>query len=104
MGLLSVFKSNHQAAPQYAEPRSASVGSSPDEAIQQARTLARHRLMGTAVLVLIGVLVFPVLFETQPRPGPLIFPFKFRATIRPRRWSCPGTSLQAPKHQWLNPP
>jgi DedD protein len=32
------------------------------------RRRARHRLIGAAVLVLIGVVGFPLLFDTQPRP------------------------------------
>ena len=40
----------------------------PAESIELMRRRARHRLMGAAVLVLIGVLGFPVLFDTQPRP------------------------------------
>lgn len=38
------------------------------ESIDVMRRRARHRLIGAAVLVLIGVLIFPVLFDTQPRP------------------------------------
>ena len=40
----------------------------PAESIELMRRRARHRLIGAAVLVLIGVLGFPVLFDTQPRP------------------------------------
>jgi DedD protein len=32
------------------------------------RRRARHRLLGAAVLVLLGVIGFPLLFDTQPRP------------------------------------
>jgi DedD protein len=32
------------------------------------RKRARHRLIGTATLVLLGVIGFPLLFDTQPRP------------------------------------
>ncbi len=32
------------------------------------RKRARHRLIGTATLVLVGVIGFPLLFDTQPRP------------------------------------
>jgi DedD protein len=32
------------------------------------RRRARHRLIGASVLVVVGVVVFPVLFDTQPRP------------------------------------
>lgn len=57
MGLLSFFsrKPSNAAAP----------GA---EAVEQARTRARRRLIGAAVLVGIGVIAFPLLFETQPRP------------------------------------
>jgi len=36
--------------------------------VQQARVHARRRLVGALVLLLAGIAVFPVLFETQPRP------------------------------------
>ena len=39
-------------------------------AIQQARVRARQRLIGAAVLVVIGIVGFPLVFETQPRPIP----------------------------------
>ena len=38
-------------------------------AVQEARAHARRRLMGAVVLLGVGVVVFPLLFETQPRPG-----------------------------------
>jgi DedD protein len=38
------------------------------ESVEAIRTRARHRLIGAAVLVLIAVIGFPVLFDTQPRP------------------------------------
>lgn len=38
------------------------------ESIEAMRTRARHRLMGAALLVLAGVIGFPLLFDTQPRP------------------------------------
>ncbi len=44
-------------------------------AVEAARTQARRRLVGAVVLLLIGVVGFPVLFETQPRPLPLDTPF-----------------------------
>ena len=36
--------------------------------IEVVRRRARHRLIGAAVLVLLGVLGFPLLFDTEPRP------------------------------------
>lgn len=41
-----------------------------------ARTRARRRLVGALVLLVIGVLGFPVLFETQPRPLPVDTPIE----------------------------
>jgi DedD protein len=38
------------------------------ESIEVMRKRAKHRLIGAAVLVLVGVIGFPLLFDTQPRP------------------------------------
>ena len=38
------------------------------ENIDVMRRRARHRLIGAGVLVLLGVIGFPMLFDTQPRP------------------------------------
>lgn len=40
-------------------------------AIEVIRQRAKHRLIGASVLVLAGVVVFPLLFDTQPRPIPV---------------------------------
>lgn len=45
-----------------------------DAIVQAARTQARRRLVGALVLLLIGVVGFPILFETQPRPLPVDTP------------------------------
>jgi DedD protein len=61
-----------------------------DEAgpVQAARARARRRLIGAVVLLAIGVLVFPMLFETQPRPLPRDIPIEL-----PRR---EGAAPKAP--------
>jgi len=41
---------------------------SPAESVDAMRRRARHRLIGASVLVVVGVLGFPLLFDTQPRP------------------------------------
>lgn len=41
---------------------------SPAESLEALRRRARQRLMGAAVLVLLAVVGFPLLFDTQPRP------------------------------------
>lgn len=54
-------------------------------AIEVVRRRAKHRLIGASVLVLAGVLVFPVLFDTQPRPIPVDIPIEIpsRQTAKP---------------------
>ena len=46
--------------------------------IEAVRRQARYRLIGAAVLVLVAVVVFPLIFDTQPRPvsvdTPIIVP------------------------------
>ncbi|MBL8306702.1 MAG: SPOR domain-containing protein [Rubrivivax sp.] len=45
-----------------------------EDAVAAARTRARRRLVGALVLLAIGVIGFPLLFETQPRPLPMETP------------------------------
>ena len=51
------------------------------------RIRARRRLIGAVVLVLTGVVVFPLIFETQPKPVvssmSLVIPSQNQATIAP---------------------
>lgn len=65
MGLLSIFQKKSGG-----KVRTPSADTDPD-AVQEARTRARRRLIGASVLVVIGVVGFPLLFETQPRPIPV---------------------------------
>lgn len=45
-------------------------------AVQLARTRARRRLIGAVVLLAVGVTVFPLVFETRPRPLPTDIPIE----------------------------
>ena len=47
---------------------SASSASVQPESVERMRQRAKHRLIGASVLVLIGVIGFPLLFDKQPRP------------------------------------
>jgi DedD protein len=49
------------------------------------RKRARHRLIGTATLVLVGVIGFPLLFDTQPRPIAVDIPIEIpdKAKVEP---------------------
>ena len=80
MGLLSIFK----------RAEVPSNASEPADAVQRARTRARQRLIGAAVLVVIGVIGFPLVFETQPRPIPVDIPIEV-----PRREGAPPLVMPA---------
>ena len=49
-------------------------GSSAALAVQAARDQARRRLLGAVVLLGIGIIGFPLVFQTQPRPLPVDIP------------------------------
>ena len=55
------------------------------ESVEAMRQRARHRLIGAGVLVLIGVVGFPLLFDTQPRPIPVDIPIEIpgKSTVKP---------------------
>ncbi len=82
MGLLSFFQ--RRTGPADASPR---LTDAPD-AIAAARTRARRRLMGAAVLLMAGVIGFPLVFETQPRPVPVDIPIEI-----PRKDGAPALSM-----------
>lgn len=85
MGLLSFFKRNTESATE------ASAPAAPD-AVAAARTRARRRLIGAAVLLGVGVIGFPLLFETQPRPIPVNIPIEI-----PRKDGAPPLVLPPTK-------
>ncbi len=67
--------SPHPAARQAARGRAGTAESNvPD--VEQARTRARRRLIGATVLLGIGIIAFPLLFETEPRPIPVDLPIE----------------------------
>lgn len=59
---------------QKSEP--AASATAPADPVQQARTRARQRLIGAIVLLAIGIIGFPLVFETQPRPIPVDIPIE----------------------------
>ncbi|HET9645811.1 MAG TPA: SPOR domain-containing protein [Burkholderiaceae bacterium] len=72
MGLKS-FLQRKEDAPARSSKAPAGSGD-PADAVQQARVRARRRLIGAVVLLGIGIIGFPLLFETQPRPIPVNIP------------------------------
>ncbi|OYQ41916.1 sporulation protein [Rhodoferax sp. TH121] len=55
------------------------------ESVEVMRKRARHRLIGAAVLVLLGVIGFPLLFDSQPRPIAVDIPIEIpdKAKVAP---------------------
>jgi DedD protein len=80
MGLLSFLK--RKEAP--------NRPATPADAVAQARTRARQRLIGAVVLLGIGIIGFPLLFETQPRPIPVDIPIEI-----PRKEAAPALVMPA---------
>ena len=58
------------------EPGALSNSSNPDDTVEGLRRRARHRLIGATVLVALGVIGFPLLFDTQPRPVAVDIPIE----------------------------
>ncbi|MBW8847648.1 MAG: SPOR domain-containing protein [Burkholderiales bacterium] len=84
MGLFSFLKRDEAAAA--APKKSARSGAKAAAAddVQVLRIRARRRLIGAAVLVAAGVVGFPLIFETQPRPIPVDLPIEI-----PRKETAP---------------
>lgn len=91
---MAFFKFRQRGQPQ-SQPETRGRGKAPaaaaepQETIDSMRRRARHRLLGAAVLVLVAVVGFPILFDTQPRPvvvdAPITIPDKDQAPpLQPR--------------------
>jgi len=83
MGLLSFFKRQSDT------PAAKPVADKAD-AVQVLRIRARRRLIGAAVLVAAGVIGFPLLFATQPRPLPVDLPIEI-----PKKDGAPALAVPA---------
>lgn len=59
--------------------------------VAQARTRARRRLIGAVVLLGVGVIAFPLIFETEPRPIPVDLPI-----VIPPKDGAPPLAMPAP--------
>jgi DedD protein len=89
MGLLDIFTKRDNAG---ATPAAAAANVMTGEQAEQARVRAKRRLIGAVVLLGIGVIAFPLLFETQPRPIAVDIPI-----VIPPRDGAPPLALPAPK-------
>jgi len=75
-----------------------SATAAPADPVQQARTRARQRLIGAIVLLAIGIIGFPLVFETQPRPIPVDIPIEIpkKDALPPLVAPAPPASTAAP--------
>lgn len=85
MGLTSLFQRQSKVPPP-------ATGGDAAQAVEAARTSARRRLIGAVVLLGVGVIAFPLLFETQPRPIPVDIAIEI-----PRQAGAPALTVPAPR-------
>ena len=73
------------------------------ESIEAMRKRAKYRLTGAAVLVLIGVVGFPILFDRQPRPIAVDTPIEIpdRNKSKPLTLPITAPAPTAKRHQDL---
>jgi DedD protein len=66
----------------------------PAESVEAMRKRAKHRLIGAVVLVLIGVIGFPLLFDTQPRPVAVDIPIEIpgKNSVKPLVMPAPAVA------------
>lgn len=77
MGLLSKFKFGSKS-PTGQSPATGAA-SEPSDVVREARARARRRLIGASLLLGVGIVGFPLLFESRPRPIPVDIPIEIPA-------------------------
>src|SRR5512133_178042 len=72
-----------------------SAAPAPSESVEVMRKRAKYRLLGAAVLVLLGVIGFPLLFDKQPRPVAVDTPIEIpdKNKVLPLSIPAPAVSL-----------
>lgn len=67
------------------------------ESVEVIRKRARHRLIGSVVLVLAGVIGFPLVFDTQPRPVAVDIPIEIpsKSAVKPLVMPAPAAAPAA---------
>ncbi|MEO7952707.1 MAG: SPOR domain-containing protein [Polaromonas sp.] len=78
-------------------PASAAGPVAQPESVEAMRKRAKHRLIGAVVLVLIGVVGFPLLFDTQPRPIAVDIPIEIpgKNSVKPLALPAPAAASVA---------
>lgn len=68
----------------------------PTDSVEAMRRRARHRLIGAFVLVLVGVIGFPLVFDTQPRPVAVDIPIEIPDRNKVKPLPVPVAGVQPP--------
>lgn len=63
------------------------------DSLEEMRRRAKYRLIGSAVLVLIGVVGFPLLFDKQPRPISVDMPIDIPERNKAKPLALPATAV-----------
>jgi DedD protein len=79
------------------------AAAAPPESIEAMRKRARHRLIGTAILVLIGVIGFPLLVDKQPRPIEVTIPIEIPDKDKVKPLVAPAVTPPAPAASAVQP-
>ena len=77
--------------------KAAAKSAAQSESVEVMRKRAKHRLIGAAVLVLVGVVGFPLLFDTQPRPVAVDIPIEIpgKNAVKPLQMPTPAPTVAA---------
>jgi len=97
---MAFFKFRKNSPSRQDVPSTYGETAAPAETIESLRRRALYRLIGAAVLVLIAIIGFPMLFNTQPRPvavqAPIIIPDRNAAPPLTLPASATAHSVSAP--------
>ena len=91
---MALFKSRSQGPSPFATGSSDAAARA--ESIEALRRRARHRLIGAVVLVLLAVIGFPLLFDSQPRPVSVDVPIVIPDRAKSRPLALPSSPASAP--------
>ncbi len=99
MALSSLFKRKNSGD----ADGGAAASSAPVDGVQKVRTRTRRRLIGAVVLVTVGVIGFPLLFESQPRPIPVDIPIEIPSQDTAPALVLPAARREAPVVRSVQP-
>jgi DedD protein len=85
-----------QDAPFRARGKARPGAEAPTDSVEAMRQKAKFRLIGSVVLVLTGVVGFPILFDSQPRPVAVDIPIEIPDKAKSRPLTLPTNTPSSP--------